>query len=602
MMARVLVRLLLLTLLFTFSSALIMLFGRFCRRQCGGLLRLLWMMVLVLALLPLSLDVMLANRDAWQKAEVPSSETAAPDSLETETRSDGAQLYRKTGADGGKAPMDAELVRVEKFLRGEQSGILSMVAVALVLVWAVGGILLGVRRVVSGVRLRRRLGAVLRVSEEETRKWEALFRQCRVQAGGMAKRARLVISKETIPCAPCMVGIFRPTVYVCARQLTDGTTARCIFAHELQHARHLDGALRMLGALVQYVHWFNPIAYPALACVVRDTELACDSETVRMLGADGLVPYMETLLSVAAGDSAHSRGDAVLCMRETNSKNMMKRRYRNMTGKKLGFFGKAMAGCMALLMVLACVGCAVVTGIGKEQETLHLLTPLTEDIVRSYYGLHADEAITQEMLDGITSLTVVRNTLLERVYAGEAAAELADMDKSMVEALIGSPSVPDLATICGRVYLNCYVNTDSMDANEYGYHLAQYIGEGDVPEVMRAPYFEGVVFDKVKVALGENCFWTNRFRAYYLLMDATALGENDKARGAMYDAHPITRRFVVYLFDPTSSELEHAVVMLVLARAGALDAYTLENDVVDLSVFEVFPNLGEVKLVGLTGK
>ena len=273
-----------------------------------------------------------------------------------------------------------------------------------------------------------------------------------------------------------------------------------------------------------------------------------------------------------------------------------------MTGKKLGFFGKAMAGCMALLMVLACVGCAVVTGIGKEQETLHLLTPLTEDIVRSYYGLHADEAITQEMLDGITSLTVVRNTLLERVYAGEAAAELADMDKSMVEALIGSPSVPDLATICGRVYLNCYVNTDSMDANEYGYHLAQYIGEGDVPEVMRAPYFEGVVFDKVKVALGENCFWTNRFRAYYLLMDATALGENDKARGAMYDAHPITRRFVVYLFDPTSSELEHAVVMLVLARAGALDAYTLENDVVDLSVFEVFPNLGEVKLVGLTGK
>ena len=93
MMARVLVRLLLLTLLFTFSSALIMLFGRFCRRQCGGLLRLLWMMVLVLALLPLSLDVMLANRDAWQKAEVPSSETAAPDSSETETRSDGAQLY-----------------------------------------------------------------------------------------------------------------------------------------------------------------------------------------------------------------------------------------------------------------------------------------------------------------------------------------------------------------------------------------------------------------------------------------------------------------------------------------------------------------------------
>lgn len=602
MMARILVRLLLLTLLFTFSSALVMLFGRFCRRQCGGLLRFLWAIVLVLALLPLSLDVTLADRDAWQKAEVLPSEAVTSASSETEPGSDGAQLYRKPQADGERAPMGAELVRVEKFLRGEKGGVLSVAAAILLFVWAGGGILLGIRQVVSGVRLRRRLGAVLRASEEETRKWEALFCQCRVQAGGMAKRARLVVSKETIPCAPCMVGVFRPTVYVCVRQLTDETTARCIFAHELQHARHLDGALRMLGALVQCVHWFNPIAYPTLACVVRDTELACDSETVRMLGTDGLVPYMETLLSVAVGDSAHSRGDAVLCMRETNGKNMMKRRYRNMTGKKLGFFGKAMVGCMALLMVLACVGCAMVTGIGKEQGTLHLLTPLTEDIVRSYYGLRADEAITQEMLDGITSLTVARNTLLERVYAGEDAAELADMDKSMAEALPDSPSVPDLAAICGRVYLNCYVNTDSMDTNEYGYYLAQYIGDGDVPEVMRAPYFEGVVFDKVKVALGENRFQTNRFRAYYLLMDATDLGKNDKARGAMYDDHPITRRFAVYLFDPTASELEHAAVMLTLIRSGALDVYTLENDALDLSVFEVFPNLGEVKLLGLTAK
>lgn len=108
---------------------------------------------------------------------------------------------------------------------------------------------------------------------------------------------RQVYVAEGIP-SPCLVGVFRPSVYLTPEAIRDGRTLRHVLAHEETHRRHGDGVWSLLRLIALCLHWYNPLVWLAVVLSKRDGELACDEATLARLGEDERVPYGETLLTL----------------------------------------------------------------------------------------------------------------------------------------------------------------------------------------------------------------------------------------------------------------------------------------------------------------
>lgn len=81
------------------------------------------------------------------------------------------------------------------------------------------------------------------------------------------------------------------------RQLTQAQL-RHVFIHELMHLQRGDIAANWVVALVQALHWFNPLAWYAFMRMRQDRELACDAATLRHLSDAETAAYGHTLLQL----------------------------------------------------------------------------------------------------------------------------------------------------------------------------------------------------------------------------------------------------------------------------------------------------------------
>ena len=94
---------------------------------------------------------------------------------------------------------------------------------------------------------------------------------------------------------PFLLGVFRPRIYIPSG--IDESSLSLIIAHENAHLRRLDHWWKPLGFLVLTVHWFNPLVWIAYVLLCRDIELACDEKVIQNLGREGSIAYSEALLS-----------------------------------------------------------------------------------------------------------------------------------------------------------------------------------------------------------------------------------------------------------------------------------------------------------------
>ena len=60
------------------------------------------------------------------------------------------------------------------------------------------------------------------------------------------------------------------------RDPLDLAQLRHVFLHELAHLKRFDIAVGLLTAVVQTVHWFNPLVWLAFRRMRDDREVACD--------------------------------------------------------------------------------------------------------------------------------------------------------------------------------------------------------------------------------------------------------------------------------------------------------------------------------------
>jgi bla regulator protein BlaR1 len=76
---------------------------------------------------------------------------------------------------------------------------------------------------------------------------------------------------------------------------------RFIFLHELAHLKRLDLPLNWLFAVLQVIHWFNPLVWVGFARWRVDREVACDAMTLDVAGAEQNHEYGRTILRLLAG-------------------------------------------------------------------------------------------------------------------------------------------------------------------------------------------------------------------------------------------------------------------------------------------------------------
>jgi len=153
-------------------------------------------------------------------------------------------------------------------------------------VWLLGTVVLLVRLAVASLRLAIAARRLDKLDDP------ALIETVESCMSDLGLRRRPEIASGLVGCGPALVGLVRPKLLIPPSCLDlPRTELRMIVLHELAHYRRRDLAVGSLMAVLNAVHWFNPVLWLAFARMRADRELACD----------------ETVLSVADRTEASAR-------------------------------------------------------------------------------------------------------------------------------------------------------------------------------------------------------------------------------------------------------------------------------------------------------
>lgn len=103
--------------------------------------------------------------------------------------------------------------------------------------------------------------------------------------------------------SPCLVG---RNIYIDPQMLMEENLTH-IVAHEYTHAIHGDAVWTAVRSMLCAVYWFYPLIWLAAYEVKRDSELACDEHTVRILGEQERFAYGRTLLALLSNGAERNR-------------------------------------------------------------------------------------------------------------------------------------------------------------------------------------------------------------------------------------------------------------------------------------------------------
>ena len=98
--------------------------------------------------------------------------------------------------------------------------------------------------------------------------------------------------------SPMLIGVLFPCVYIPSRTVSDDKM-RMILRHELTHYKRGDLVIKWFAALVNAVHWFNPLCYLARKNLSEACEISCDMAVTHNMSEEELKVYMQTILELA---------------------------------------------------------------------------------------------------------------------------------------------------------------------------------------------------------------------------------------------------------------------------------------------------------------
>ncbi len=135
---------------------------------------------------------------------------------------------------------------------------------------AVAAVPVGLPQTVTGALVAWGLGCLVIIGLQALRHWR-FVRRLPADAGLCLRTPR--------GSSPGLLGIWRPRLLLPMdfEERFSPQERQWVLAHEAQHARRHDNAVRLLAAVLQALAWFNPLLWWALPALRHDQELACDA-------------------------------------------------------------------------------------------------------------------------------------------------------------------------------------------------------------------------------------------------------------------------------------------------------------------------------------
>jgi len=155
--------------------------------------------------------------------------------------------------------------------------------------------------------------------------------------------------------SPAIMGLFTPTLLLPdeVREKFDARELRFIFLHELAHLKRGDVMVQALIALLQILHWFNPVLWYAFRRMRIDREPATDALVLSRTGEDEKERYGLMLIKLLEHfNQRHSLPTLVGILED---KDQFKRRFSLIARFTRGAYGWSVPG-MVILGVLSVAG------------------------------------------------------------------------------------------------------------------------------------------------------------------------------------------------------------------------------------------------------
>lgn len=524
-----------------------------------------WLCILVISLLPVRIGKPLFYLYSANKSEsIAMRETEYVDNYAADPAS-----YGRTGQNdasyssysvGSASPAPVNVPQAEAVDAG------MYVCAALTAVWSLGATLTLARSVSASREVRRTLECCSRDPGYGDRALVHLFEHCKKLTG--VKNARLRIYGGGFDCSPYAAGVLRPTVYIGADAAKRGVTeCEYILSHELYHIKYNDVAAKLLIAVAAAFHWFNPSARRVADAYAEDCEYRADAGVLRLFGDGARARYMNTILDAAErmgtpafAETAPAGSGAVSAL----SFERLERRYVNMKHTKTSTIIKAALAAFVAVSFCASAlllsSCAVASAADTNPSAL---SPSVEEAVRAYYKIGTDDAITDDMINGVTSLHIGKNA-----YTDSIAPE-------------------------GETLVDVFVN-DSI----YGGSLECVVGK---------ERFESMVpllSDKTGSAAIDETASRASIRdyilAFYVLKDPSDASLDASDVADMYAVYPATRDGAIYLLDPYTKPREAEKLYNLVMISGLLDDKLIAGGEFDAACFAELPNLETVTVSGVT--
>lgn len=99
--------------------------------------------------------------------------------------------------------------------------------------------------------------------------------------------------------SPLTYGIFKPVILLPKSfDLINSKQTEFVLTHEFVHIKRFDFLRKIAVITAVCAHWFNPFVWVMFVLFNRDIELACDDETIKIIGRENRKDYAMTMIEL----------------------------------------------------------------------------------------------------------------------------------------------------------------------------------------------------------------------------------------------------------------------------------------------------------------
>lgn len=210
---------------------------------------------------------------------------------------------------------------------------------------------------------------------------------------------------------------------------------------------------------------------------------------------------------------------------------------------------------------------------GKKGEEVQIELPMLENALRQYFGLDADEPLTADLLEQITSIRFCLSK-----YNGNLEGDL--------EGLKG---------LDGKTAVKCVINNGVLPGAVYSARANEYFGEFGyelVPMIVRTKYF-----DMSRIT---DEWHRNKFMSFFVVKDTNDPLLTERAAAEINARMPNTLVDSLTVCDPEAKERELRELANLAVQYGLANTDTLIDGMevpLHYADTELFPNLETVELL-----